>query len=63
MPPTVPTGLPTFAVLFAKMIVKGEDWGMRPFLVPLNDGKQMVSGVTAQYVDSRGKMELYSQSE
>jgi len=48
MPPTVPTGLPTFAVLFAKMIVKGEDWGMRPFLVPLNDGKQMVSGVTAQ---------------
>lgn len=50
MPPTIPTGLPTIAVVFARLFVKGEDYGVRPFVVPLNDGKQMCTGVTARSV-------------
>jgi len=53
MPPTVPTGLPTIGVVFARMIVKGEDYGVRPFLVPLNDGKRMCTGVTAKLLPYR----------
>ena len=50
MPPTVPAGLPCVAVVFAKLIVDGEDRGHRPFVVPLNDGKQMCAGVESRYV-------------
>ncbi|KAF8148429.1 acyl-CoA dehydrogenase NM domain-like protein [Crassisporium funariophilum] len=53
MPPTVPTGAPTIAVVFARLMVKGENWGVRPFLVPLNDGKQMCTGVTAKLLPYR----------
>lgn len=48
MPPTVPAGLPTVAVVWAKLLVDGEDRGVRPFLVPLNDGKTMCAGVTSR---------------
>ncbi|PIL33677.1 hypothetical protein GSI_04301 [Ganoderma sinense ZZ0214-1] len=42
MPPTVPAGLPCVAVVFARLIVDGEERGHRPFIVPLNDGKHML---------------------
>ncbi|KAH9940412.1 acyl-CoA dehydrogenase NM domain-like protein [Epithele typhae] len=53
MPPTVPAGLPCIAVVFAKLIVDGEDRGHRPFLVALNDGKEMCTGVQARCVPFR----------
>ena len=52
MPPTVPAGLPCIGVVFAKLIVDGENRGHRPFVVPLNDGKQMCSGVQSRFVES-----------
>lgn len=50
MPPTVPAGLPTIGIVWAKLIVNGEDYGIRPFLVPINDGKTMCAGVRSTYV-------------
>jgi len=40
-------GLPRIAVVMAKLIVKGEDRGIRPVLVALGDGKEMCKGVTS----------------
>lgn len=49
MPPSMPVaGLPRVAVVFAKLIVKDEDRGIRPFLVALGDGKEMCKGVTSK---------------
>lgn len=53
MPPTIPAGLPTIGVVWAKLMVSDEDYGVRPFLVPLNDGKTMCSGVKSMYVRCR----------
>lgn len=42
MPPTTPrSGLPVVAVVIARLIVGGENYGVRPFLVPLGDGHEM----------------------
>ncbi|THG95143.1 hypothetical protein EW026_g6459 [Hermanssonia centrifuga] len=54
MPPTVPAGSPAVAVVWAKLMVGGEDRGIRPFIVPLNDGKQMCSGVKSTLLPERG---------
>ncbi|KAI0633884.1 acyl-CoA dehydrogenase NM domain-like protein [Trametes polyzona] len=54
MPPTVPAGLPCIAVVFAKLIVNGEDRGHRPFIVSLNDGEQMCAGVQSRLLPFRG---------
>ncbi|KAI1785917.1 acyl-CoA dehydrogenase NM domain-like protein [Ganoderma leucocontextum] len=54
MPPTVPAGLPCVAVVFARLIVNGEDCGHRPFVVPLNDGKQMCAGIQSRLLPYRG---------
>jgi alkylation response protein AidB-like acyl-CoA dehydrogenase len=52
MPPTTPrSGLPTVAVVIARLIVDGENRGVRPFLVPLSDGREMCKGVTAKFVE------------
>jgi alkylation response protein AidB-like acyl-CoA dehydrogenase len=49
MPPNTPrNGLPTIAVVIARLIVEGEDRGVRPFLVPMSDGKKMCKGVTSK---------------
>ncbi|KAL3455348.1 acyl-CoA dehydrogenase NM domain-like protein [Aspergillus heterothallicus] len=49
MPPNTPrNGLPTIAVVIARLIVDGEDRGVRPFLVPMSDGKQMCIGITSK---------------
>lgn len=48
MPPTMPVaGLPRVAVVFAKLIVGGEDRGVRPFLVALGNGVEMCKGITS----------------
>ncbi|KAK1149714.1 hypothetical protein N8T08_005268 [Aspergillus melleus] len=48
MPPTTPrSGLPSIGVVMAKLMVEGEDYGVRAFLVPLADGKEMCKGVTS----------------
>ncbi|KAI0738401.1 acyl-CoA dehydrogenase NM domain-like protein [Daedaleopsis nitida] len=54
MPPTMPAGLPCVAVVFARLIVGGEERGHRPFIVPLNDGKQMCAGVSSRLLPYRG---------
>lgn len=48
MPPTIPCGIPCVAIIMAKHIVDGVDYGVKPFLVPLNDGKIMYRGITAR---------------
>lgn len=58
MPPTVPAGLPTVAVVWAQLIANGEYRGIRPFLVPLNDGKQMCTGIKSTYASFAYVMEL-----
>ncbi|KAM5537960.1 hypothetical protein V8D89_008436 [Ganoderma adspersum] len=54
MPPTVPAGLPCVAVVFARLVVDGEERGHRPFIVVLNDGKQMCTGVQSRLLPYRG---------
>ncbi|PCH36492.1 acyl-CoA dehydrogenase NM domain-like protein [Wolfiporia cocos MD-104 SS10] len=55
MPPTGPFGgIPRIAVVFAQLMVNGENRGIRPFVVPLGDGKEMCKGVTARVVPQRG---------
>ena len=51
MPPTIPIGSPTIGVVFACLLVYGKDYGIRPFVVPLNDVQQMCRGVTARFVN------------
>ncbi|KAJ0413496.1 hypothetical protein BJY00DRAFT_296816 [Aspergillus carlsbadensis] len=54
MPPTTPrSGLPAVAVVIARLIVNGENRGVRPFLVPLGDGREMCKGVTAKALPPR----------
>lgn len=48
MPPTTPeAGVAAGAVVFARLIVDGEDRGVRPFWVELHDGASMAAGVTS----------------
>lgn len=54
MPPTKPMGDPCIAVVFAKAIVNGESHGIKPFLVPINDGVNMQPGVICKVLPHRG---------
>ncbi|KAJ7184614.1 acyl-CoA dehydrogenase NM domain-like protein [Mycena filopes] len=54
MPPTIPCGLPCIAVVMARLIENGVDLGIKPFLVPINDGKHMSAGVVARLLPPRG---------
>ncbi|KZT22256.1 acyl-CoA dehydrogenase NM domain-like protein [Neolentinus lepideus HHB14362 ss-1] len=54
MPPTSPCGIPCVAVVFARLLVNGEDRGPRPFLVYLHDGKSMNAGITVRRLTPRG---------
>ncbi|KAJ7108850.1 acyl-CoA dehydrogenase NM domain-like protein [Mycena crocata] len=54
MPPTTPVGVPCVAVVFARTICGGEDHGIKPFLVHLNDGHVMAPGVVSQLLPQRG---------
>ncbi|KAL4767074.1 hypothetical protein BDW60DRAFT_227045 [Aspergillus nidulans var. acristatus] len=54
MPPTTPrSGLPVIAVVIARLVVEGENYGVRPFLVPLGDGREMCKGVVARALPPR----------
>lgn len=49
MPPTGPFGgIPRVGIVIARLMVHGEDRGLRPFIVSLGNGKEMCSGVTAR---------------
>ncbi|KAF5578571.1 acyl dehydrogenase NM domain protein [Fusarium subglutinans] len=49
VPPSMPVaGVPRIAVVMAKLVVHGEDFGLRPVVVALSDGKQMCKGVTSR---------------
>ncbi|KAF8882696.1 acyl-CoA dehydrogenase NM domain-like protein [Infundibulicybe gibba] len=54
MPPTIPVGIPCIGIVFARLMVDGEDRGVRPFIVPLNDGSSMYPGITARLLPWRG---------
>ncbi|KAF9884606.1 hypothetical protein FE257_001428 [Aspergillus nanangensis] len=48
MPPTIPiANIPRIGVVMANLVVEGENRGIRPFVVTLNDGKRMCKGVTS----------------
>ncbi|CEJ55040.1 hypothetical protein PMG11_01318 [Penicillium brasilianum] len=54
MPPNTPrNGLPTIAVVIARLIVEGEDRGVRPFVVPMSDGTKMCTGITSKVFPPR----------
>ncbi|KZV96956.1 hypothetical protein EXIGLDRAFT_732030 [Exidia glandulosa HHB12029] len=56
MPPSVPLSginMPRVAIVIARLVVEGEDRGIRPFLVPLSDGKEMCKGVTSRQLPER----------
>ncbi|KAJ7479856.1 acyl-CoA dehydrogenase NM domain-like protein [Mycena latifolia] len=56
MPPTIPLpniSLPRIAVVFAKLFVKGEDRGVRPFVVQLSDEKSLKPGVRSRMIPER----------
>lgn len=51
MPPTIPVlGRPCVGIVFAQLLVDGVKRGVRPFIVPLNDGYEMHSGISARFV-------------
>ncbi|KAJ7312390.1 hypothetical protein DFH08DRAFT_791370 [Mycena albidolilacea] len=53
MPPTSPCGIPAVGIVFAKLIVKGQDFGIRAFVLPFNDGTNMMPGITAKLMPPR----------
>ncbi|KAH8701956.1 acyl-CoA dehydrogenase/oxidase [Talaromyces proteolyticus] len=54
MPPTTPVnGFPRVAVVIARLVVAGEDRGVRPFIVWLNDGYNMCDGITSKKLPTR----------
>ncbi|EEB99892.1 hypothetical protein MPER_00311, partial [Moniliophthora perniciosa FA553] len=54
MPPTAPCGIPMIAVVFARLLVDGEDRGIKPFMVHLNDGHRMNANITCKVLPPRG---------
>ncbi|KAJ7061466.1 acyl-CoA dehydrogenase NM domain-like protein [Mycena amicta] len=54
MPPTVPCGVPCVGVVMARLVRQKTDLGVRPFLVNLTDGKQMLPGVVTRALPNRG---------
>ncbi|KAJ6602708.1 acyl-CoA dehydrogenase NM domain-like protein [Mycena vulgaris] len=56
MPPTIPLpniSLARYAVVFAKLYVKGEDRGVRPFVVQLSTEKALMPGVRSRMIPER----------
>ncbi|KAI1817998.1 acyl-CoA dehydrogenase/oxidase [Poronia punctata] len=54
MPPSTPwAGVGRVAVVFARLIVAGEDRGVKPFIVNLNDEKAMYPGITSRALPTR----------
>lgn len=54
MPPTTPEGgIPRVAVVFARLIAHGEDYGVKPFIVWLCDSSQMYRGIKSRALPMR----------
>ncbi|KZT19609.1 acyl-CoA oxidase [Neolentinus lepideus HHB14362 ss-1] len=54
MPPTLPMrGVPAIGIVFARLLANGNDHGIRPFIVSLNDGHEMCEGVRAFELPTR----------
>ncbi|KAE9396385.1 acyl-CoA dehydrogenase NM domain-like protein [Gymnopus androsaceus JB14] len=54
MPPTLPAGgLPRIGIVMARLIIGDTDHGIRPFIVPLNDGLEMHPGVSCRLMPWR----------
>ena len=49
MPPTTPVGIPCVAIVFARTMVNGEDHGIKPFVVNLHNGQEMMAGIVSKY--------------
>jgi hypothetical protein len=45
---TIPCSIPAVGIVFAKLIVKDQDFGIRAFVLPFNDGTNMMPGITAK---------------
>ncbi|KAJ3543335.1 hypothetical protein NM688_g5865 [Phlebia brevispora] len=52
MPPTTPI-CPKMALVFARLIVDGEERGIHPFLVPTSDTRGMCAGITSRQLPPR----------
>lgn len=48
MAPTAPAGVPSVAIVFARLISGGEDCGIRSFLVDISDGRLTYPGITVR---------------
>jgi len=48
-----PGGTPSDSIVFARLLVNGEDRGAKPSLVPIHDGYSMSPGITAKFVLTR----------
>ncbi|KAJ5315397.1 Acyl-CoA dehydrogenase/oxidase [Penicillium atrosanguineum] len=49
MPPTTPRcSLPVVAIVMARLVSEGQDFGIRPILVQLGNGKEMCKGVVSK---------------
>ncbi|CAG8304578.1 unnamed protein product [Penicillium salamii] len=54
MPPTSPIeGHPRVGLVIARLMVRGEDRGVRPFVVRINDGRVMSEGITCRVLPRR----------
>ncbi|KAJ7451790.1 acyl-CoA dehydrogenase NM domain-like protein [Mycena galericulata] len=54
MPASIPAGgVSRIAVVMARLLVNGQDCGIRPFVVPLNDGKLMNKGISCRVLPDR----------
>ncbi|TQV95615.1 hypothetical protein V2A60_000799 [Cordyceps javanica] len=54
MPPATPySNTPRIAVVFARLVVGGQQRGIRPFIVRLHDATAMAPGVTSRLLPSR----------
>ncbi|KAF5336966.1 hypothetical protein D9611_002989 [Ephemerocybe angulata] len=53
MPPSAPRGIPGVGLVFARLIVDGEDRGIRGFVVPISDGQKTYTGITVRVLGGR----------
>lgn len=54
MPPSTPQcGVPRVAIVFARLITDGMDYGVKPFLVRIADGEAMHRGITSRALPTR----------
>ncbi|KIK60064.1 hypothetical protein GYMLUDRAFT_168556 [Collybiopsis luxurians FD-317 M1] len=54
MPPTSPIGMPSVAIVFAKLQGDKQNYGIRPFVVPLSDGSKLFHGIRTRVLPMRG---------